>query len=199
MNMNNLNELYKEFVDNILNNKSNNLFNIHSDIVTKYNLHDPFKVDESKFNDIEQKIWKIFGKFNNISLYTHEQLYDDVKSFFENEFKYYITEAINKHKILLLFSDLSEDDFVKDPTIYYINHFLKSIHYERSYLSYYIFELIDHDYATDVRKDRRKGKGGSQEFFTPFSIVQKMCDKILDDAVVFLFLYIVDYEEQRRT
>ena len=33
MNMNNLNELYKEFVDNILNNKSNNLFNIHSDIV----------------------------------------------------------------------------------------------------------------------------------------------------------------------
>ena len=43
-----------------------------------------------------------------------------------------------------------------------------------------IQQFIDHDYATDTRKDRRKGKGGTQEFFTPFSIVQKMCDKIPD-------------------
>ena len=43
-----------------------------------------------------------------------------------------------------------------------------------------IQQFIDHDYATDVRKDRRKGKGGTQEFFTPFSIVQKMCNMIPD-------------------
>ena len=43
-----------------------------------------------------------------------------------------------------------------------------------------IQQFIDHDYATDTRKDRRKGKGGTQEFFTPFSIVQKMCNMILD-------------------
>ena len=38
--------------------------------------------------------------------------------------------------------------------------------------------LIDIDYATDVRVARRKGSGGTQEFYTPFSIVEKMCDKI---------------------
>ena len=43
-----------------------------------------------------------------------------------------------------------------------------------------IQQFIDHDYATDTRKDRRKGKGGTQEFFTPFSIVQKMCNMIPD-------------------
>lgn len=40
------------------------------------------------------------------------------------------------------------------------------------------------NYATDTRKDRRKNnkKGKStQEFFTPYSIVKKMCDKISDD------------------
>ena len=36
-------------------------------------------------------------------------------------------------------------------------------------------------YVNDVRKDRRKGKGGSQEFFTPYSIVKRMCDKIPDE------------------
>lgn len=45
-----------------------------------------------------------------------------------------------------------------------------------------IQEFIDHDYATDTRKDRRKGKGGTQEFFTPFSIVQRMGNKIDDET-----------------
>ena len=44
-----------------------------------------------------------------------------------------------------------------------------------------IQQFIDHDYATDVRKDRRKGKGGTQEFFTPYSIIKRMCDKIPDE------------------
>ena len=47
-------------------------------------------------------------------------------------------------------------------------------------INFSIQQFIDHDYETDVRKDRRKGNGGTQEFFTPFSIVQKMCDKIPD-------------------
>ena len=40
------------------------------------------------------------------------------------------------------------------------------------------------NYVTDARKKRRKeGKfgGGSQEFFTPYSIVKRMCDKIPDE------------------
>lgn len=41
-----------------------------------------------------------------------------------------------------------------------------------------IQELIDINYATKTRKDRRKGSGGTQEFFTPYEIVKKMCDKI---------------------
>ena len=39
------------------------------------------------------------------------------------------------------------------------------------------------NYVTDSRKKRRKaGKfgGGTQEFFTPYSIVKRMCDKIQD-------------------
>ena len=44
-----------------------------------------------------------------------------------------------------------------------------------------IQQFIDHDYATDTRKDRRKGKGGTQEFFTPYSIIRRMCDKIPDE------------------
>ena len=43
-----------------------------------------------------------------------------------------------------------------------------------------IQQFIDHDYVTDTRKDRRKGNGGTQEFFTPYSIVKRMCDKIPD-------------------
>lgn len=38
------------------------------------------------------------------------------------------------------------------------------------------------DYATDIRRSRRKSKEvNSQEFFTPYSIVKRMCDKV-DDA-----------------
>ena len=37
------------------------------------------------------------------------------------------------------------------------------------------------NYATDKRKARRKGKNGTQEFYTPYSIVKKMCDKISDE------------------
>ena len=37
------------------------------------------------------------------------------------------------------------------------------------------------NYATETRVARRKGKGGSQEFFTPYSIVKRMCDKIPDE------------------
>ena len=47
------------------------------------------------------------------------------------------------------------------------------------------------NYVTDSRKKRRKeGKfgGGTQEFFTPYSIIKRMCGS-------FLFLYIIDYEE----
>ena len=38
------------------------------------------------------------------------------------------------------------------------------------------------DYATDKRKARRKGANGTQEFFTPYSIVKRMCDKIEDSV-----------------
>ena len=37
------------------------------------------------------------------------------------------------------------------------------------------------NYATDIRKDRRKGTGGTQEFFTPYTIVKYMCDKVSED------------------
>lgn len=33
-------------------------------------------------------------------------------------------------------------------------------------------------YITDIRLARRKGSGGTQEFFTPSSLVSKMCDNI---------------------
>ena len=48
-------------------------------------------------------------------------------------------------------------------------------------MTFNIQQFIDHDYATDTRKDRRKGKGGTQEFFTPYSIIRRMCDKIPDE------------------
>jgi len=37
------------------------------------------------------------------------------------------------------------------------------------------------NYTTDARLSRRKGSGGSQEFFTPYSIVKRMADKISDE------------------
>ena len=36
-------------------------------------------------------------------------------------------------------------------------------------------------YATDERKSRRKGSKGTQEFFTPYSIVKRMGDKISEE------------------
>ena len=48
-------------------------------------------------------------------------------------------------------------------------------------MTFNIQQFIDHDYATDTRKDRRKGKGGTQEFFTPYSIIRRMCEKIPDE------------------
>ena len=37
------------------------------------------------------------------------------------------------------------------------------------------------DYATDKRKARRKGANGTQEFFSPYSIVKRMADKIPEE------------------
>lgn len=37
------------------------------------------------------------------------------------------------------------------------------------------------DYATEERKSRRKGVKSTQEFFTPYEIVKKMCDKIPEE------------------
>lgn len=37
------------------------------------------------------------------------------------------------------------------------------------------------NYATEERKSRRKGSKGTQEFFTPYSIVKKMADKVPED------------------
>ena len=36
-------------------------------------------------------------------------------------------------------------------------------------------------YATDERLSRRKGSNSTQEFFTPYSIIKKMCDKISEE------------------
>lgn len=36
-------------------------------------------------------------------------------------------------------------------------------------------------YATEERISRRKGSGGSQEFFTPFELVKRMSNKISED------------------
>ena len=45
-------------------------------------------------------------------------------------------------------------------------------------------------YVNDVRKNRRKlsvGNKGTQEFFTPYPIVKRL--------FLFLYIYILDYEE----
>ena len=41
-----------------------------------------------------------------------------------------------------------------------------------------IEQFLDLEGYEEMRKDRRKGSGGSQEFFTPYSIVKRMCDKV---------------------
>lgn len=44
-----------------------------------------------------------------------------------------------------------------------------------------MIENNDLSYATEVRKARRKGSGGTAEFFTPESLVKKMCDKVSEE------------------
>lgn len=36
-------------------------------------------------------------------------------------------------------------------------------------------------YDNETRKTRRKGNGGTQEFFTPYSLVKKMCEMVSED------------------
>lgn len=42
----------------------------------------------------------------------------------------------------------------------------------------HISNILDLTNYSESRKDRRKGAGGTQEFFTPYEIVKKMGDKI---------------------
>lgn len=44
-----------------------------------------------------------------------------------------------------------------------------------------IEQILDLSNYSDSRQDRRKGSGGTQEFFTPYEIVKKMCDKISEE------------------
>lgn len=44
-----------------------------------------------------------------------------------------------------------------------------------------IEQFLDLANYSDSRKDRRKGSGGTQEFFTPYSIVKRMADKVPKD------------------
>ena len=44
-----------------------------------------------------------------------------------------------------------------------------------------IADILDLTNYSEHRKDRRKGSGGTQEFFTPYEIVKKMCDKVSDE------------------
>lgn len=54
---------------------------------------------------------------------------------------------------------------------------------ERNVNSFNIEQFLDlSDYATEERKSRRKNsKINTQEFFTPYSIVKKMCDKVPEE------------------
>lgn len=40
------------------------------------------------------------------------------------------------------------------------------------------------DYATDERQSRRSGSSGTQEFYTPYTIVKRICDKISETGEV---------------
>ena len=44
-----------------------------------------------------------------------------------------------------------------------------------------IEQFLDLANYSDSRKDRRKGSDGTQEFFTPYSIVKRMADKISEE------------------
>lgn len=177
-----MNNIWDEFIQDILKQNKNDLFGIHSDIVVKYQLHKPFKIDKSLFSEIENKLWNNYiSKYKNTNLYSDEQIYNDLKKFFEIDFKNYIYQIINDKKINKLFIELTEEDYYKNLTLYHINYFLKSIKYEKKYLLRYILDVLDKDYITDIRKSRRKGSRGTAEFFTPFSIVEKMCLKVPEE------------------
>ena len=46
-------------------------------------------------------------------------------------------------------------------------------------LNFNIEQFLNLDnYVTDERSGRRKGSKSTQEFFTPYSIIKKMCDKV---------------------
>ena len=47
-----------------------------------------------------------------------------------------------------------------------------------------IEQFLDLTGYEETRKDRRKGIGGTQEFFTPYSIVKKMADGNSDVELV---------------
>ena len=52
--------------------------------------------------------------------------------------------------------------------------------YEKGYSIKDILSLEGYD--NDVRRSRRKGSKSTQEFFTPFEIVEKMCKKIPEET-----------------
>ena len=45
-------------------------------------------------------------------------------------------------------------------------------------MNFNIQKFIDKEYQTEDRVSRRKGSGSTQEFFTPFFIVDRMCAKV---------------------
>ena len=44
-----------------------------------------------------------------------------------------------------------------------------------------IKQFLSLDNYEETRKERRKGKNATNEFFTPYSIVKKMCNKISEE------------------
>ena len=44
-----------------------------------------------------------------------------------------------------------------------------------------IEKFLDLQNYEESRNDRRKGSGGTAEYFTPYSIVKRMCDKVSDE------------------
>ena len=111
-----MNNIWDEFIKDILKQNKNDLFGIHIDIVIKYQLHKPFKIDQSLFSEIEKKLWNNYiSKYKNAKLYSDKQIYNDLKEFFEIDFKNYIYQIINKKEINKLFIELTEEDYCKNP------------------------------------------------------------------------------------
>ena len=46
-----------------------------------------------------------------------------------------------------------------------------------------IESFLDLTNYAESRESRRKGAGSTQEFFTPYSIVKRMCDKVSDEQL----------------